>query len=209
MTPDVTHPGALMAAEIAQAPAVFAAAASADHRSAVASCGLDGIRAIHTVARGSSDAAANILSYLFMRHLRIPVTSLPPSTFSLYPGVDCADTAALVISQSGASQDLVACAKGIRGAGGKVIAITNQPGSAVEAHADITLPIAAGPERAVPATKSVIGAIGAGMALMAAMRPAYRDSAAAAAQAMRRLGESGPADLAALQSGLSLLLRCQ
>ena len=173
--------GQHMAAEIAESLAVFARAALVDHRAALAGLGLDDVRAFYTIARGSSDAAANIVSYEMMRELGRPMTSLPPSIFSLGRGVDMAGAAALVISQSGASDDLVRSARGVRSAGGAVLAITNQPGSAVEAAAQATLAIGAGAELAVPATKTVIGSIAAGMALIAALVPGYADKVAKSA----------------------------
>lgn len=166
-------PGRLMASEAAQSLGVFAQAAGQHVDASV----LRQPKAIYTIARGSSDAAANILSYEFMRELGVPVTSLPPSVFSLGAGVDLSGAAALVISQSGASDDLVLSAKGAREAGAQVIALTNEPDSAVEAAADITVPIGAGPERAVPATKSVIGSVAAGMAVLGALKPDYRAKA--------------------------------
>lgn len=180
-----------MAAEIAQAPGVFARAASADQNTISRLQDIRRKRAIYTVARGSSDAAANILSYEFMRELGLPVTSLPPSIFSVGAGVAMDNTAALVISQSGASDDLVRSAKGIRDRGGMVLAITNVPGSAVEQLAHATLAIGAGPELAVPATKSVIGSIAAGMALLAALKPGY-DAAGAGQQFSQFNGVSHP-----------------
>ena len=158
-----------MRAEIAEAAAVFARALAVP----ALPFDLSGITALYTIARGSSDAAANILSYEFMRELGLPMTSLPPSVFSVGHGVRLAGTIALVVSQSGASEDLVRSAKGARAAGAVVIAITNQPGSPVEQQADFTLPIGAGAELAVPATKTVIGAIAAGMALLSALKPGY------------------------------------
>ena len=165
--------GHLMTAEIAQAAGVFAATASADQSAMVRTLSMRSKSAIYTVARGSSDAAANILSYEFMRELGLPMTSLPPSVFSVGDGVQMDNTATLVISQSGASDDLVRSVSGIRDRGGVVLAITNVPGSAVEKLAHVTVPMRAGPELAVPATKSVIGAIAAGMALLAALNPGY------------------------------------
>ena len=67
-------PGVLMAAESAECMAVFAASAA----QSVNPAKLGRPKALYTIARGSSDAAANILSYEFMRELGIPVTSLPP-----------------------------------------------------------------------------------------------------------------------------------
>lgn len=174
--------GQYMATEIAEAPQVFARAAVADHSKALASLNLSGVRAFYTIARGSSDAAANIIAYEVMRELGRPMTSLPPSVFSLGPGVDMAGSAALVISQSGASDDLVRSARGIRSAGGVVLAITNQPGSLVQAAAQMTVAIGAGPELAVPATKTVIGSVAAGMALISALSPRYAEAAAQSAQ---------------------------
>lgn len=192
-------PGALMAAEIAQSPGVFARAVCADHTGKVA---LGEVRAVYTIARGSSDAAANILSYEAMRELGVPVTSLPPSTFSVYGGVRMDGTLAVVISQSGASPDLVSCARGIRERGGRVVAIANKAGSAVEAAADATMPIGAGPELAVPATKSVVGSIAAGMSLIAAVKPGYRIACVAAAQEMTALSGRALPDAVRLRAAL-------
>jgi glutamine---fructose-6-phosphate transaminase (isomerizing) len=57
----------------------------------------------------------------------------------------------------------------------------------VEAEAHTTLRIGAGPELAVPATKSVVGAIAAGMALLSALAPAYAPRAKASAKAIAAL----------------------
>lgn len=188
MTRENKTPGRLMAEEAAESFGVFARTATQAVEARITSP-----EAIYTIARGSSDAAANILSYEFMRELGIPVTSLPPSVFSLGSGVALGTAAALVISQSGASDDLVLSAKGATKAGATVIALTNQPDSPVEAAAGVTLSIGAGPERAVPATKSVIGSIAAGMALLGALKPAYADRARAAANALAKMPVKHPA----------------
>ena len=195
MTAIVLQSGAHMAAEIAQAPAVFAKAVAQQLHLP----DLGDLRAIYTVARGSSDAAANILSYEFMRELGLPVTSLPPSIFSLGDGVKLQDTVVLVISQSGASDDLVRSARGAMAAGARVLAVVNAADSAVEGAAQASLRIMAGPELAVPATKSVIGAVGAGMALLCHMRPDYRARAASSVAAITAMsGTSLPQSTAIL-----------
>lgn len=185
MTSDLLPPGALMRAESAQGMDVFCTAARQ-----TAPAALSHPRAIYTIARGSSDAAANILSYEAMRVLGIPVTSLPPSVFSLGAGVALEGCMALVVSQSGASDDLVRSARGAARHGAQVVAITNQPDSPVEGASQITLPIGAGPERAVPATKTVIGSVAAGMALLAALAPTY--PAKEAARALEGLTTAHP-----------------
>lgn len=194
--------GRHMAAEIAESPAVFANAASRDCSAEVAPLGLTEKRAIFTIARGSSDAAANVLSYEFMRELGVPVTSLPPSVFSLGKGVVMDDSAALVISQSGASDDLVRSAKGIKARGGVVAAITNVAGSNVEAESSATMPIGAGPELAVPATKSVIGSIAAGMSLLSALSESYANRANEAVASFAALEGVTHPDQDALRSAL-------
>ena len=173
-----------MAKEAAEAPQTFIRAVS---QTVDVPDALRAARAIYTVARGSSDAAANVLSYEMMARLGVPVTSLPPSVFSIGAGVDVSGQAGLIISQSGGSDDLVLSAKGMRARGATVAAITNVEGSPVEGGADVTIPIAAGPERAVPATKTVIGAIGAGLALLKALDPTYADACTRAADGFAAL----------------------
>lgn len=192
-------PGSHMAREIGECIDVFCAAARAEH---AAPFDVSATRAIYTIARGSSDAAANILSYEMMRETGLPVTSLPPSVFSLGDGVALRDAAALVISQSGASDDLVRAATGARRQGARVVAITNQPESPVEGAAEVTLPIGAGPELAVPATKTVVGSVAAGMALLSALSASYRARAAEACEVMAGLRGVALPQAARLQSAL-------
>ena len=199
----MTQPGRHMRAEIAEAPGVFDRTV---RRTVAGVPGLDGVRAFYTIARGSSDAAANILSYEFMRETGRPMTSLPPSVFSVGRGVALAESVALVVSQSGASEDLVRSANGAKAAGSLVVGLVNQTGSAVEAVADLVVPIGAGPELAVPATKSVIGSIAAGMALLAALVPTYAARAESSGSTIAKLSGVAHPDHATL---LSALLRAQ
>jgi glutamine---fructose-6-phosphate transaminase (isomerizing) len=206
----MTEPGHHMRSEIAEAPTVFArsvaTAISPDARTVLTSLNLPDARAFYTIARGSSDAAANILAYEFMRETARPMTSLPPSVFSLGGGVGMAGSVSLVVSQSGASDDLVRSARGARDNGGTVIGLINQPGSPIESIAHLTLPIGAGPELAVPATKTVIGSIAAGMALLSEIAPAYAPRAAASARTFSALAGATHPQTQAL---VSALLRAQ
>ena len=189
--------GVHMRAEIAEAPSVFArsvvGAVSPAAAAALTALDLNAARAFYTIARGSSDAAANILAYEFMRETGKPMTSLPPSIFSVGRGVDMTGSVSLIVSQSGASEDLVRSARGVKAAGGAVIGLVNVENAPVADACDVVLPLGAGPERAVPATKSVIGAIAAGMALLGALRPDYAQRAATAAASVAMLaGRSHP-----------------
>src|SRR5260370_34162455 len=62
----------------------------------------------------------------------------------------------IVVSQSGRSPDLVAGARAARESGALTIAIVNDVTSPVAQACELTLPVGAGPERAVAATKSVV-----------------------------------------------------
>ena len=188
MTEALPTKGRYMAAELQESTSVFCNSASQTIGAGLRDLEIDGARAIYTIARGSSDAAANILSYEFMRELGIPVTSLPPSVYSVGQGVSMLDAIGLVISQSGASEDLVRATQGVRDAGGKVAAITNVAGSSVEGAADVTLSIGAGEEKAVPATKTVIGSVAAGLALLAALKPEYAQRLAASVSQFSSVG---------------------
>ena len=181
-----------MRAELGDASTVFAHTATLDVSDTIAPLNLSAAHAFYTIARGSSDAAANILSYEFMRELGKPMTSLPPSVFSVGDGVSMAGAVGLAISQSGASDDLVRTARGVKQRGGTVLALTNVPGSRVELESDVTLPIRAGEELAVPATKTVIGSVAVGLSLLAALQPAYADRLAASATCFEGLGNLAP-----------------
>jgi glutamine---fructose-6-phosphate transaminase (isomerizing) len=60
----------------------------------------------------------------------------------------------LVISQSGETSDTLAALREARLRGQKTLAITNAAGSSMEREADVSMPLAAGVELAIPATKS-------------------------------------------------------
>ena len=113
---------------------------------------------IATLARGSSDHAASFAKVLFETRLGLPVVSHAPSTGSLY-GVTSpkfARVPLLAISQSGRSPDLLAAAADAKRVGAVIVALVNDTASPLAALADHVIPLGAGPERSVAATKSFI-----------------------------------------------------
>jgi glucosamine--fructose-6-phosphate aminotransferase (isomerizing) len=113
--------------------------------------------ALFTLARGSSDAAAQFAAYRLASGLGLMTGSLPPSL----AGIARAPLAArglwiLAISQSGQSADLVEALGRLVGAGGLglSLALVNQTHSPLARSAERILDQAAGPERSVAATKS-------------------------------------------------------
>jgi glucosamine--fructose-6-phosphate aminotransferase (isomerizing) len=106
-------------------------------------------------ARGSSDHAAIYGQYLFGAFERLPVALATPALTSVYGVVPRLERALVIgISQSGRSPDVVGVIAGARGQGGATIAITNAADSPLAEAAEHVIDVAAGPERAVAATKT-------------------------------------------------------
>lgn len=126
---------------------------------------------IVTCARGSSDSAATFAKYVFETELGIAVASAAPSVQSIYGAqLKLAGALVLMISQSGRSPDLVEFAKGARRAGARVIALVNAERSPLSEIADHELPLHAGTEQGVAATKSYICSLAALLGLAAAWK---------------------------------------
>jgi glucosamine--fructose-6-phosphate aminotransferase (isomerizing) len=131
------------------------------------------------VARGTSDNAAIHLRYLIETELGIPCGLAAPSVTTVY-GAELRWRGGLVIavSQSGRSPDLVAVVEAARAGGAITVAIANDTESPLVAAAEHLIDCRAGPERAVAATKSYVAQLAAGAALVAALNPDGRLSAA-------------------------------
>ncbi len=141
-----------------------------------------------TCARGSSDSAALFAKYLLEIRLGLVVASVGPSVRSIYGGrPQVADALFLAISQSGRSPDIVALAQGAREGGALTVALTNDAASPLATACEVVLPLHAGPERSVAATKSYIASLAALFQLLAA----WSDDAA-----LNRAVERLPDDLA-------------
>ena len=125
-------------------------------------------RAVLTYARGSSDHAATYARYLMETRLGVITTSAAPSISSVYDAAPAMDGAlCLVISQSGRSPDLLAAAHSAAAAGALVVALVNDEASPLARMAEVVLPLRAGPERSVAATKSFIASLSAILQLTA------------------------------------------
>ncbi len=125
-------------------------------------------RAVVTFARGSSDHAATFARYLIETRLGLLTSSAAPSVSSVYEvRPDLGGTVVLAISQSGASPDLLASVSNARAAGARIVALVNAEDSPLAQLADDLIPLAAGPERSVAATKSFIASLSAIVQLVA------------------------------------------
>jgi len=144
-------------------------------------------RAVVTCARGSSDHCATFAKYLFETRLGVLTASAAPSVASIYGArQDLDDCLFLAISQSGASPDVVAAARAARECGACVVALVNDAASALAREAHHALPLWAGEEKSVAATKSFI----ASLAGVIAIACAWSED-----DAMRAALAKAPADL--------------
>lgn len=111
------------------------------------------------VGRGSSGNVCTFAAYLFaLQTGRQPIEFRPWLTTQPLPTADWSDAVVYAFSYSGKSTDVAASAQWLRARGASVVAISE--GDAADAHllkpAHHVLRLGCGPERAVPATKSVI-----------------------------------------------------
>jgi glucosamine--fructose-6-phosphate aminotransferase (isomerizing) len=160
MAREIAETGAAAARQLAaNAPLTAAAAALLKERDP---------RLVITIARGSSDHAALYLAYLIEIALGLPCASIGPSIASLYRApLRLEGALAMTISQSGRSPDIIALQGAAARAGALTLALVNDVDSPVAHEAECVLPLHAGPEKAVAATKSMIAALVAGAALVA------------------------------------------
>ena len=120
--------------------------------------------------RGSSGHVGVYLRYLVEARLGLLVSNAAPSVVTAYQRPpDMRDALWIVISQSGRSPDLVTATEVARKSGALTLAIINDENSPAAAASELVLPIGAGIEKSVAATKTVVLSMIAGMQLVAAL----------------------------------------
>ncbi len=128
-----------------------------------------GIRYVLIASRGSSANVARYAQYLLGRAHRVPVMFATPSLYTIYGQPPRLEGALVIgISQSGASPDVVAVLAEAREQGRPTLALTNDVESPLARTADALLPLEAGVEHAVAATKTYVNSLGAVALLFAA-----------------------------------------
>jgi len=136
-------------------------------------------RFVLLTARGTSDNAALYAKYLLEVLLGKPCGLTSMSTTTAYGArPDLTDCLVIAVSQSGGSPDLVASTEAARGAGAITLAVTNNSGSPLAETAEFHIDVLAGPEKALPATKTYTAELLALYLLVEGMRGG--DGAAAA-----------------------------
>src|SRR6516165_11381214 len=160
-------------------------------------------RVVVTCARGSSAHAATFAKHLIELRLGIPVAAAAPNIATVYRrALNLKGQLFLAISQSGRSDDLIETAAMARAAGAITAAVVNDAKSPLAEAAQIVLPLGAGTERSVAATKSFIASLAASLQLVAlwvddlAMRAAH-------ARLPTRLAQAGQLDWSQALAALS------
>ncbi|MCC5949980.1 MAG: SIS domain-containing protein [Nitriliruptoraceae bacterium] len=162
-----------MAREIAEQPDTIAAtiAASLGSRDELRRLA-SGRRHVLLVARGSSDNAAVYGRYLLESHTGRSASLAAPSLATHYQvRREMSDTLVVSLSQSGETEEIVGTQAWGAASGARTVAITNVADSALAREADLALVTPAGPERAVPATKSYTSQLAAIAAIADALGP--------------------------------------
>jgi glucosamine--fructose-6-phosphate aminotransferase (isomerizing) len=166
-------------------------------------------RVVVTCARGSSGHAATFAKHLIERRFGIPVAAAAPNIASVYrQRLRLDGQFFLAVSQSGRSDDLVEQARSARASGALTAAVVNATDSPLAEACHIVLPIAAGAERSVAATKTFV----ASLAVMLRLAASWGEDGALAAAIERlphRLGDAAGLDwapaLPALEAARSLI----
>jgi glucosamine--fructose-6-phosphate aminotransferase (isomerizing) len=142
----------------------------------------DDVKYLLIASRGSSSNAARYAQYLLGRANRAPVAFATPSLYTIYEQPPRLEGALVIgISQSGGSPDVRAVIEEAARQGRPTLALTNDPSSPLAQASEFVLPLEAGEEKAVAATKTYLNSVAAVALLFAA---ATQD-----ASAMVELGE--------------------
>ncbi len=167
------RPRTLMATEMAEQPtAVRRTLDSLLPRRGELAALMDGRRRVLFAARGSSDNAAIYGRYLLETHAGVAAGLVSPSVATHYRSrLDLADTLVVSVSQSGATEEIVATQAWAAECGAATVAVANVAGSPLVEAADLGLVTEAGPELAVPATKSYLAQLVAMAVLGTALAP--------------------------------------
>jgi glutamine---fructose-6-phosphate transaminase (isomerizing) len=187
--------GELMRSEMAEQPEVLARFVDrfGEHVSRVRELVPEPPAGISFVARGSSDHAAVYGRYLSELASGRPAALAAPSLQTLYEAeVDYSGWLVVALSQSGATPEIETVTRRMQQAGARTLAIVNDDASPLARAAQLVIPLAAGTERAVPATKTVTSEFLAVAAVAAALGPVpfERDALAALPDAVAAIIET-------------------
>jgi glucosamine--fructose-6-phosphate aminotransferase (isomerizing) len=119
-------------------------------------------RFVVSAARGSSAHAARYGKYLIETRLGLFTAAAAPAVATLYKAKMKLDGALFfTVSQSGRSPDLIVQTEAAKAAGATTLTLVNDLDSPLAKASDAVLPLGAGPETSVAATKSFLASLSA------------------------------------------------
>jgi len=181
--------GLHMSSEMAEQPKVLARLAerfdtiAEQVREVAAQAGANGgLRGVAFLARGSSDNSALLGRYAIEQQTGLPTSLVAPSIVTVYERRPELYRGWLLValSQSGRTPEIVDIAGRYAECGAAVVAVTNNPDSALAEAARLHVDLGAGPELAVPATKTVTSQMLAVLAIAAGLGDGLGDGSVAA-----------------------------
>ncbi len=120
---------------------------------------LKNLNRIQIIACGTSLHAAMIGKYIIETFCGIAVDVEPSSEYIYRRTVTDAHTLVIGVSQSGETADTLTAIKQAKAKGSHILIITNRPDSAMAREADSLIPVSAGIEVSVAATKSYVAQV--------------------------------------------------
>lgn len=208
----MTHANSSMAREIRETPGVIARQAAVQ-REPLSELAVRLRRrppeVVVTCARGTSAHAATFGKHLVEHKFGIPVAPAAPSITTVYRRpLRLRNQLFLAVSQSGRSDDLIEQSAAARSCGALTAALVNVIDSPLAKACEFVLPIAAGPENSVAATKTFVGSLAA-LARLVAIWSQDRDLSAAIDRLPERLARAAElewhAPIDALSAATSLI----
>ena len=114
---------------------------------------------IQIVACGTSLHAAMIGKYIIEEYCGIPVDVEPSSEYIYRKTVGDKNTLVIGVSQSGETADTITAVRQAKTRGSHILIVTNRPDSTMAREADSLIPVSAGIEVSVAATKSYMAQV--------------------------------------------------
>jgi glutamine---fructose-6-phosphate transaminase (isomerizing) len=152
---------------------------------------------VRLIGHGSSDAAASFAVYAFGL---LPGWTAVRDSISLLvyyeAQLDFSDSVVIGLSQSGETPDVVTYVERARRMGARTIALTNEPDSELARVAEISLPLAAGTEHSVAASKTYVNMLAALALLTGACAERERETV----DGLRRVAELLSVTLGSLEA---------
>jgi len=190
-------PGAHFLSEIRSQPEALRGLLehAAEYERVAAAARERGATTVRMVGHGSSDNAASYGVYAF--GLLPHWTALRDSiSLTVYyrTGLDMSGSTVIGLSQSGRTPDVIEYVAEARRLGAFTVALTNDVSSDLAAEAEAVLPLAAGPEQAVAATKTYLNQVAA-LGLLAAHAAGEGDRFASQLEVVSGLLEETIAEL--------------